>query len=449
MWGFTVDDALIPARYAANIARGAGYTFDVGVAATDGVTPLGFPFVLAPFAGGGPLAALAAAKVIGLVAWVLAAALLGVAVARAPGPRLRFSALALVGLSAPLAAWSVAGLETGVVTAIAAASVSLRCLGRPRAALALVAVAAALRPELLPYALALAVLPLEPRATLRCVAVALPFVAVALTRLALFGRVVPLSVLAKPASEELGFVYAAACFALTGPIVLVAPRALMRLSSDARAIAAATVVHFGAVAVAGGDWMPLSRLVVPVLPGVVLVAAHLAGVASAWSMIARTVVAAAGLVFQAWRAAPDARRVGEERRALIEEMRPSLAGAEVVATLDVGWVGAATDASIVDLAGLTDPSIAVLPGGHTSKRIPSGLLEARHVDAVVLLLLDGHDVASPWTDSYFGRAVELTVTEQTDPSAFVLVAVGARPHLRYVVARRAPGDGARGRRGSL
>ena len=243
--------------------------------------------MLAPFAAGGPLAALVAAKVIGLVAWVLAAALLGVAVARAPGPRLRFSALALVGLSAPLAAWSIAGLETGVVTALATASVSLRCLERPRVGLALAGVAAALRPELLPYALALAVLPIEPKASLRCVAVSLPFVAAALTRLALFGRVVPLSVLAKPASEQLGVVYAAACFALTGPIVLVAPRALVKLSHDARAIAVATAVHFGAVAVAGGDWMPLSRLVVPVLPGVVLVAAHLAGVASAWSTIFR------------------------------------------------------------------------------------------------------------------------------------------------------------------
>src|ERR1700734_754220 len=71
--GFTVDDALIPARYAAHLARGLGYRFNAEGPVTDGVTPLGFPFLLAPFARGGPLAALAAAKAIGLATWVLAA----------------------------------------------------------------------------------------------------------------------------------------------------------------------------------------------------------------------------------------------------------------------------------------------------------------------------------------------------------------------------------------
>jgi hypothetical protein len=45
--GFTVDDALIPARYAANIAQGAGYRFNAQGPTSDGVTPLGFPYLLA------------------------------------------------------------------------------------------------------------------------------------------------------------------------------------------------------------------------------------------------------------------------------------------------------------------------------------------------------------------------------------------------------------------
>ena len=56
--GFTVDDALITARYAAHLARGLGYRFNAAGAVTDGVTPLGFPYLLAPFARGGPLAAI-------------------------------------------------------------------------------------------------------------------------------------------------------------------------------------------------------------------------------------------------------------------------------------------------------------------------------------------------------------------------------------------------------
>ena len=117
--GFTVDDALIPARYAHHLARGLGYRFNAGGPVTDGVTALGWAPLLAPFAAAGPLAALRAAKAIGLVAWAIAAGLLAVAVDRSSDRPARFSALALVPVSAPLAAWSVAGLETGLVTALA------------------------------------------------------------------------------------------------------------------------------------------------------------------------------------------------------------------------------------------------------------------------------------------------------------------------------------------
>jgi len=64
---------------------------------------------------------------------------------------------------------------------------------------------------------------------------------------------------------------------------------------------------------------------------------------------------------------------------------PLLAGAKRVASLDVGWVGAAGDYDVIDLAGVTDPEVAYLPGGHTSKRLPADFLERRGVDALVLL----------------------------------------------------------------
>ena len=92
--GFTVDDALIPARYAAHLAAGEGYRFNAAGPSTDGVTPLGWAHLLAPFAQEGPLAALYAAKWIGLVAWTLAAAALAVAVGRASDKPQRWAALA-------------------------------------------------------------------------------------------------------------------------------------------------------------------------------------------------------------------------------------------------------------------------------------------------------------------------------------------------------------------
>jgi hypothetical protein len=451
--GFTVDDALIPARYAAHLARGLGYRFNAGGPVTDGVTPLGFPFLLAPFARGGPLAALAAAKAVGLAAWTLAAAVLGRAVDRAGGARARFSAVLLVACSAPLAAWSVAGLETGLAAALAALAVCLPALARPRAGAASAGLAAALRPELLPWALAVAASPPPPRegdpdpaaapsraharAAVRIAIAAAPFAAVVAARLAIFGRPVPLSVLAKPSDATLGARYAIACFLLTGPVALVAPFAWRRAGGFARGLVAATAVHFVAVAIAGGDWMPLSRLAVPALPGAALAFAHLAAVADPRASAVRLVLALAGQIFQLARVGPAAAAVGEGRLRVIEELRAPLAGARAVAALDVGWLGAATDATIVDLAGLTDPAIAALPGGHTSKAIPSGLLDARGVDAIVLLLKDGEPLVVPWTDAFFARIVELRVASFAGMAeAFAPAAESHVPHLEYVVLRR-------------
>src|SRR5262249_53115430 len=148
------------------------------------------------------------------------------------------------------------------------------------------------------------------------------------------------------------------CFLLTGPLALVAPLTWHRLEPWLRWLLASIAVHFVAVALAGGDWMPLSRLVVPVLPSVVLVAAHLACL-SGWPVaLARIAFGLSGQVFAFARAGPSAAHVGGDRLAVIDELKPELAAASVVGALDVGWVGAATEATVVDLAGVTDPSIA-------------------------------------------------------------------------------------------
>src|SRR5213075_2838825 len=77
LWGFSVDDALITARVAAHIANGFGYRFNTGGSITDAVTPLGFAYVLAPFARGGPLPAMYFAKWLGAACGVVASAWLG------------------------------------------------------------------------------------------------------------------------------------------------------------------------------------------------------------------------------------------------------------------------------------------------------------------------------------------------------------------------------------
>src|SRR5579859_3665748 len=82
LWGFTVDDALIAVRYARHLAQGQGYRFNVGGPSTDGVTPLPWPFVLAPIATTDPGLVLVRAKLLGLAVWSVASCILGIAVGR-------------------------------------------------------------------------------------------------------------------------------------------------------------------------------------------------------------------------------------------------------------------------------------------------------------------------------------------------------------------------------
>src|SRR5688572_1124597 len=104
LWRFTVDDALIVARYAANLRAGHGYCFNRGGPSTDGVTPLGLVHLLSLFAANGPWAAYRAAKVVGLVVWLFGAFALGATIAwvEPRSPR-RYLGLLLLVSSAPLA----------------------------------------------------------------------------------------------------------------------------------------------------------------------------------------------------------------------------------------------------------------------------------------------------------------------------------------------------------
>ncbi|HEX2671789.1 MAG TPA: hypothetical protein VHM25_12995, partial [Polyangiaceae bacterium] len=183
----------------------------------------------------------------------------------------------------------------------------------------------------------------------------------------------------------------------------------------ARPLFAAVLAHGCALVLCGGDWMAFFRLAVPALPACALAAAHLAEHARLAFTIPRALLALAGALLLAIGLGPSARRVGAERLRLIAEARPVFAQDARIATLDVGWVGAASDADVIDLAGVTDPDVALFPGGHTSKRIPGPWLFARNPSAVVLLLARGAELASPFEDSVFARAVEQRVARLIAP----------------------------------
>jgi len=438
LWAFMVDDALISARYAANIASGAGYRFNPGGAITDGVTPLGWAPLLATFARSGTMAAFVAAKWLGLLSWLAGAAVLGLAIHRLDGAPLKWLALTLIATSAPLGAWSVAGMETGVVLGLACGAVGARVLQRERLAMACAALVAWWRPETLPWAMVLALsptpVPVEwSRRWAKLGVVTAPALAAMLLRLVVFGHAMPLGAIAKPSTIGHGAAYALACAILCGAIAMVP---LRRQPRWVVGLIAAVVAHFLSLVVVGGDWMPLSRLAVPVLPTLAIAAAAILSRAHAVVGCLRILLALAGQLFVVITVAPRAAAVGPSRISVIEQLHGPLAEARVAAALDIGWLGAATDASIVDLAGVTDPAIAVLPGGHTTKHVSHTLLQTRQVDTLVLLLAKGHEVAQPWTRSHFARGVEYRIAAMPAMAEdFEPVAV-SEGKLRYLVLRR-------------
>jgi hypothetical protein len=183
--------------------------------------------------------------------------------------------------------------------------------------------------------------------------------------------------------------------------VAFAPIAVTRAGGRGAVLALAALAHVLAIVAAGGDWMPYARLVVPIAPSLVLVSLDAAGESGALARGGRAFAAAALALYLIAFAAPEGRHVRADRRALAESARPWLAGATTIAALDVGWPSSVFEGTIVDLAGLTDPAIAILPGGHTSKRVDPAMLLERRPD-VLLFYARG---SSP-SDARYVRAVE-------------------------------------------
>jgi len=400
-----------------------GYRFNVGGPVTDGVTPLPWAFLLAPFARAPALDVLVRAKYMGLAAWIAAAAVFGVAVGRAPSRAgacslvAKGAALVVLALSLPVAAHVVSGMETGITIACATMA-ALSASRHPRMCAALAGFAAALRPEMAPWAASLAFgvawagRSTVSRAIVNAVIAIAPFAACTLVRVAVFGRPAPLAVLAKPSDLSHGAVYAVAALLVTAtPILVLSPLALLRGPRAARAVVGAAAVHIASIAAVGGDWMPYARLLSPIAPSLawayvlLLPCAH--RFATALRASAALTVGAANFVH----ASPAGRTVSDDRRALVARARPYLTDAATVAALDIGWVSAATEGTIVDLAGVTDLDVAALPGGHTSKRIDAPLVLSKHPDALLFrvgggILGGGAGDLSAWQDARYNYLVE-------------------------------------------
>ncbi|HEX7478308.1 MAG TPA: hypothetical protein VF331_10915 [Polyangiales bacterium] len=396
-WPYTVDDAYIVARYARNLATFAGYSLD-GRTPSDGVTgPLWLlPGMAASWLGGDPVVG---AKLLGLAAmvtsvWLVLRRLGG----RAGGRRLLAVAVLLVVCQPTAGCWGVAGLETGAAT-LALCVAWLAATRRPHpdglaTGLGLAALAW-LRPELgVSAALLLVSLALRhPRQARPAVWLAsLGLGSVSLFRRLLFGAWLPLSYYAKLGTPAQGLQHAlGAALVLAGLFGLVLPiAAWLRGRSDDRSAALLLAGQVVAVVFAGGDWMPGFRLFAPLLPiyvslcavgAVRLARSQLGAVVALLCLLFACAVPATDLLTRM----PDLRAAGAGRervgRALALQLQKA---AHRVALVDIGYLGYISTLQVVDLAGITDPEIARLPGGHLDKHVSDALLARRAPDAVVL-----------------------------------------------------------------
>jgi hypothetical protein len=410
-WGFVVDDALLLAAFARVVKLTGRHAFFVDGPLVDGATPFALPWLVAPLASS-TMTAFEAQRLAGGLAVATSFTWLAWRVAMRSPRGAWLGALVTLG-AFPLAAHATSGLETGLATGAVCLAFALAFDARQRLAAAFVlGLAATLRPELVVAAMAAAfVLAPRERALAALGLAAAPSLIVALVRIAVFGSPLPLAVLAKPSDLRHGALYAVVGLLVTNLALALAcaPHALREARGEerplVRAALALIVVQAIVVAAVGGDWMPYARLLVPAIPCAAIVAAFAARSSRPYLV---PVVLSAAVALQGafgWRHRAEAASVAAARRAVIAALTPALAGATRVAGLDVGFLAASHEGPIVDLAGLTDPAVARLRGGHTSKAIPEGFLDAREVDALVLWAPHG-SVVELGPRALFGRVVE-------------------------------------------
>jgi len=215
-WGFTVDDAWIVTRVAANGASTGSFAFNPGGPATDAVTPYGFAHLLALLGSAsgrvGASDLFSLARILGLLCFGASMAFAAWAAERiARRSLLRFAPI-LAGVSVPAALWAGAGLSTPIVgLALVLGAWGLASERGPLGGI-LLGFAGGWRPELLPTLLALVLL-CDRRWTsrdslLRLGLLILPCAGVACARWVHFGSLLPLSSVAKAPDLGHGVKYA-------------------------------------------------------------------------------------------------------------------------------------------------------------------------------------------------------------------------------------------------
>jgi hypothetical protein len=390
IFNYIPDDAFITLRYARNVVRGDGFTFNPGEH-VEGYTNFLWLLIIV-FAGkiGFPL--VMSARVLSLVFSLGTLALAGLASRRdippggGAGAGWRagwletarvFLAPLLIAASPPFAVWSLSGSEMPLFAFLLLAGfMLLRSTERPAAALVVFGLLGLVRPEgTLLYAIAFAYLVVRSR---RKAAVALAGLGIAAAFYApylvwkwrYFHALLPNTFYAKTGPAGLMLENGARYlfgFILSYGYLAVAGVALLRSAGEPHerytlplAFAAACGI---VVLVLGGDWMPHYRLLLPALPLVMIVVSR--GIAAVAARNQRAPAFAAMLVLLVMiPGAVNYESFTTERltvrafallgRRLAEILPPETS----IACGSTGAIGYYTGMPVLDILGLTEPYIA-------------------------------------------------------------------------------------------
>lgn len=424
---FLVDDTFITLRFVQQWVHGNGLVYNLGET-VEGYSNFLWILLLAPFAVVGA-DLVVVAKLLGLVCSLLTL-LISLLLARRLELALPWGASLLLAVSAPFAAWTMGGLETPLFTLLLTLASYLFIAEEQERAergwysgvvFALLALA---RPEgviFAPIAIGWRVARLWRQRKLTAqrdwqrgvalLTIVLPFHA---WRIGYYGHLLPNTVEAKSMGLHLrgllegGFYLYQSMAAMGGwlaaVLLVLALLARSRQASNqagalpfgpafgpapARAYIAMNVgVYTGLVLLGGGDWMPLQRFLVHILPLVYLLllgaifalAHHIVNRSARWAAVLGVVLVIGQAGYLASEALQQVVRPDDQTRALfardapspwIELLREQVRPGDTIAVVDAGLVAYSLplDVRVVDMIGLTDRHIA-----SQTPQFPSGLL---------------------------------------------------------------------------
>ena len=399
--GFFVDDAYISFRYVAQFAAGNGLVYNIGER-VEGYSNFLWILLLTPFRLLG-VDLLLASKAMGGAFGIATVILTWSWARRLPYP---FIAPLFLALTAPFAVWAMGGLETLLFTFLVVASglvfigeeergtgwlsaplFGLLALARPEG-VAIVLVAVAIRGLRL---LRAGETPKRDH-VLWLAALAVVIAPYFIWRLSYYGDVLPNTVYAKSMGLHLrplleGIYYLYGAVQAIGGIFFLAVPLLLALTGPERPVwlgyvTAVVAAYLLMLLLAGGDWMPLQRLFVHVLPFVLLLvhaglvrlkdlwpAPRYAGLVLAALVAGQCAVLLMASLEQRFVLGIGAGPMLTETRPHVTYLRRNLVPGDTVASGDIGRLAfrLPLEILVLDMFGLTDAHIA-----HRPIELPSG-----------------------------------------------------------------------------